>query len=119
MQLNFINKLDYFIYFIIFIKIIFIISALGYIISSHSQNEYLKTILDPKFKYWRDRTEFIFTASNAALLIYFFKPGTNHKINSETSILFFLFGWILLFTANWNLFFKEAHWYHFISRAWA
>jgi len=111
-------RLDYFIFFVFFIKIIFIISAIGTILASHSNNDYIHSILNPKFKYWRDRTEFIFTASMAVLLIYFFRPGHHHKINKESSLLFFLFGIILLFTANWNLFIEEAPWFYSITRSW-
>ena len=45
------------------------------------------------------------------LLIYHFKPGKNKPISEETSLLFFLFGWILIFTAKWSIFVKEAPWY--------
>jgi hypothetical protein len=48
----------------------------------------------------------------AILLIYQFHPRLSKKpINQETSLLFFLFGWVLLFTAKWSIFIKEAHWY--------
>jgi hypothetical protein len=53
----------------------------------------------------------------SCLLIYHFKPGYLKPISKETSILFFLFGWILLITAKWELFFAEATWYEKISQA--
>ena len=113
--MNFETKLDFFLFFIILIKIVFILSAVGHLVLSHSASNKAKKI-DTEFVYWKERTEFIFFASMAVLLIYHFKPGKNKPISEETSILFFLFGWILLITAKWNLFFKEAPWYkQFVS----
>ncbi len=114
MQLKFETPLDFFIIFIIFIKILFILSAIGHLILSHSSSAAAQKE-DPKLLYWKERFEFIFIASMSILLIYHFKPGKNKPISEETSILFFLFGWILLFTAKWSIFFKEASWYKRIS----
>ena len=105
------DKLDYFLTFIIIIKIIFALSAVGHIVLTHIPNDTLEKKYDSKLVYWKERTEFVFVASMAVLLIYHFKPGKNKPINEETSILFFLFGWITLITANWGLFFTEANWY--------
>jgi len=111
MQLKFETSLDYFVFFIILIKIVFIISAIGHLFLSHSTNEKAAK-LDPKLVYWKERTEFVFIASMAILLIYHFHPRLSKKpISEETALLFFLFGWILLFTAQWSLFFTEATWY--------
>jgi hypothetical protein len=106
--------MDFFVLFIIFIKIIFIISSIGHIFLSHSVNQKAQQI-DPQLVYWKERTEFIFIVSMAILLVYYFKPGQHKHIDTETSFLFFLFGLILLFTANWNLFIKEAPWYQRIT----
>ena len=112
MQLKFDTTLDYFIFFIILIKLIFIVSALGHIILTFTSNEKLLEKVDPKLLYWKERTEFVFIVSMAVLLIYHFHPRLSKKpISEETSLLFFLFGWILLFTSKWNLFFTEANWY--------
>jgi hypothetical protein len=118
MPTHFDDKLDLLIIFIIFIKIIFVISAAGHIILSHSSNAYLHNKIDPKLLYWKERTEFIFVASMSILLIYYFKPGQNRPITQESAILFFLFGWILLFTAKWSLFFTEAPWYQKLVKSW-
>lgn len=112
MSLKFDTTMDFFILFIIFIKIIFIISAVGHLILSHSSGTQAKNI-DPKLVYWKERTEFIFVISMAILLIYNFNPRyTNNPVGHETSLLFFLFGWILILTAKWSLFFKVAPWYN-------
>jgi hypothetical protein len=116
MQLKFETWLDIFIYFIIIVKLIFIVSAIGHLILSHSVNEKAKTI-DPKLVYWKERTEFIFIISMSILLIYHFNPRLTPKpINHETSLLFFLFGCILIFTAKWNLFITESKWYQLIFK---
>jgi hypothetical protein len=111
MQLKFDTTLDYLVFFIILIKIIFLISAIGHLIFSHAKSDKAAK-LDARFVYWKERTEFIFIASMAVLLIYHFHPGLSKKsISEETALLFFLFGWILLFTAKWELFFTESNWY--------
>jgi hypothetical protein len=111
MQLKFEKTLDYFLFFIILIKIIFVGAAVGHLIFSHLDNEKAKRI-DPTLVHWKERTEFIFIISMSILLIYQFHPRLSKKpINPETSLLFFLFGWILLYTANWSIFIKEAPWY--------
>lgn len=114
MNLKFETWLDYMIFFIIIIKIVFIISAVGYVILSHSKN-YTAEKIDPKLLYWKERTEFIFTICMSILLIYHFNPRFSKKpISDDTAILFFLFGWILIFTAKWSLFIQEAPWYKLI-----
>jgi hypothetical protein len=110
MQFNFETKLDFFIFFIFIIKIVFILSAIGHLVLSHSTSSVSQKI-DPELILLKERTEFIFIASMAILLIYHFKPGKNKPISEETSILFFLFGWVLLLTSKWSLFIKEATWY--------
>jgi hypothetical protein len=52
------------------------------------------------------------------LLIYHFNPRYLSKpISSETKLLFFLFGWVLIITAKWGIFVKESPWYEEISNA--
>jgi hypothetical protein len=50
------------------------------------------------------------------LLIYHFNPRNPVPVPKDTNILFFIFGLILLFTANWSLFFKEAKWHNLLSQ---
>ena len=99
------------VYFIILIKILFLISTLGVIIFSHyNKNSDSSQMLDVKFSYWKKKTEFIFVFFMSLLLIYIFNPWYKHRkyITRELEILFFLFGYILLFTADWSTFFKES-----------
>ncbi len=102
---------DHFLLFIILIKFIFVIAAIGHIIFTFIPNSKFEEKYDPKLVYWGQRTEFIFILSMGILLIYHFKPGKLIPINKETSMLFFLFGWVTLITANWGLFFTEPSWY--------
>jgi hypothetical protein len=104
--------LDLFLLFIIVVKIIFVISAIGHIILSQLTSDKAKQ-LDPKLLFWKERTEFVFIISMAILLIYHFNPRFSKKpiINTEISLLFFLFGCVLIITAKWNLFIHEAPWY--------
>lgn len=115
MHFNFETKLDFFIFFVFIIKIVFVLSAIGHLVLSHATSS-LSQKFDPTLVVIKEQTEFVFIASMAILLIYHFKPGKNKPINEETSILFFLFGCVLLLTANWGLFFKEASWYQSIVR---
>jgi uncharacterized membrane protein YfcA len=111
MQIKFEKTIDYFLFFIILIKIIFVGSAVGHLILSHLHNDRAQRI-DPKLVYWKERTEFIFIVSMAILLIYQFHPRLYKKpINQETSF------WVLLFTAKWSIFIKEAPWYKTFSLA--
>ena len=113
MSFQFISSLDYFVFFIIFIKIVFVISAVGHLILSHLS---IGQKLDSALVYWKERTEFIFIISMSILLIYTFRINHEKPINKETALLFYLFGWILLITAKWGIFVKEANWYKVISQ---
>ena len=110
------TKLDYYVVFLIFIKCIFTASALGHIVLSHT-NSYLSKY-DQSFLYWKERTEFIFIVSMSILLIYYFYPAGNPApMSGETKMLFFLFGWILLVTAKWKIFFTETPWFQRVVNA--
>lgn len=106
--------IDIFIYFIIFIKVLFLITVFGkYIFSNYDKNSKNSKLLKEKFEYWRERFEFIFIICMAILLIFIFSPRHSHQvyINKEMTILFYLFGFILIITSKWGIFFKEAKWY--------
>jgi hypothetical protein len=109
--MKFETSLDLFVLFIVLIKIVFVLSAVGHLVLSHSANTDLQKKVDPKLTYWKERTEFIFIISMSILIIYHFKPGNNKPLSEETTLLFFLFGIILLLTAKWSIFIKEAPWY--------
>ena len=102
--------INYHIYiiFIILVKIGFIVLALTHLYLKHhgkTNSEKDKNVL-----FWKDRFEFVFIILMACLLIYLFNPRKDRSfmINYETKLLLFLFGFILLITANWNTFIEES-----------
>ena len=97
-----------YILFIILIKIGFIIMALTHIYLKTKGKEH--SDLDKKIEYWKERFEFIFVALMALLLIYIFNPRTDRNIlvDKETKILLYMFGFILIITAKWDVFIKES-----------
>lgn len=94
--------------FIFLIKIGFILMAVTHIYLTAKGEK--KSDLDKKILYWKERFEFIFIAAMAALLIYLFNPRKNRTtmIDSETNLLLYLFGFVLIITAKWDKFFKES-----------
>ena len=58
----------------------------------------------------KEQTEFAFVFLTSILMIAIFYPRQNNMkyINEHVKLLFYLFGWILIITANWNLFFHES-----------
>ena len=110
------KKFDAYIYLILVIKIAYIFLTVTHI--------YLKikgrgdSAFDIEILYWQHRFEFIFVCLMSFLLIYLFNPmKPNVVIDSETKLLFFMFGFALLLTANWNVFVHEAKWFTYIQRS--
>ena len=73
--------------------------------------------LDKKFVYWKERFEFVFVLLMAILLIYLFNPRRKEMvmIDGETKVLFYLFGFVLIITADWSVFFREAKWFKYLQ----
>ena len=101
-----------YIYFITAIKFVFFILAIIHLyLRSKGQAD---SDLGKNIEYWKERIEFIFVILMSFLLIYLFNPRYNNKVllNFETNLLLYLFGFILIITAKWSLFFKEAKWFN-------
>ncbi len=115
--MKFESTFDFLIFFIVIIKLVFLFSAVGHVVLTHLPKSMgiNMGLTDAKLLYWKERTEFIFIASMSVLLIYHFRPGHLKPIPAESSLLFFLFGWILLITAKWDLFFIDAKWFSSIE----
>ena len=100
--------LDKYVLFIFMVKIIFVILALTnvYLKIKKSKDKKLIAVID----YWKQRVEFVFIALMSMLLIYIFNPRTNRilLINKESKLLFYLFGFILLITAKWEVFITDS-----------
>ena len=110
------SGLDFYVLFLIIIKTIFVVAALGHVVLAHTTSSFDK--YDTKILYWKERTEFVFIVSMSILLIYYFHPFIkSNPMSSETRLLFFMFGWIILITANWKIFITEAPWFQKFSDA--
>jgi hypothetical protein len=93
---------------IIIIKVIFITLAVTKLYVSRKEPNNKKKINNLDF--WKKRFEFIFTSLMAILLIYLFSPRANriNMIDNETKLLLYLFGLILLLTADWQHFLSSS-----------
>jgi hypothetical protein len=111
------NYFSAYIYSIIGIKFIFILMAVTHIILKIKGE--LGSDLDNKILYWKERIEFVFIILMAILLIYIFNPRMPHTnlLNFEVKLLFYLFGFILIITADWGVFFHESKWFKYLQQA--
>lgn len=111
----------WFVLFIILVKIIYSIAYYSHIIISNISEE-LTDEYDEDILYWKHVTEFIFILCMSILLIYHFYPdnGTIQRpimVDKETRLLFLLYGVILIFTADWTIFFdKNSHFIQLINK---
>ena len=105
------NAFDLYIILIFVVKFLFIILSFSHLYMKVKGKE--KTELDAKVSFWKGRLEFIFIVLMSLLLIYLFNPRTSrlNKVTGETKLLLYLFGFVLLFTANWDTFITEAKWF--------
>ena len=97
---------DYLIYFTFFIKLIFIGSVLSLKYVKHkNKNANTQTLT-----FWKERSEFIFKACLSLILIILFNPRkkTPLVIDTETKLLLYLYGFIVILQADWEQFFKES-----------
>jgi Ca2+/Na+ antiporter len=110
--------MDYFTYYLFLLfalKIIFMVMAFTtiYLKVKGKENSKLYKILF----YWKERDEFVFIILMAFLLIYLFNPRKNrlNRINAEAKLLLYLFGIVLLITADWSNFVEESKWFQQIQ----
>ena len=76
-----------------------------------NQIEIQKNIETQKhIEFWKARIEFIFICLMSILLIFLFNPRQNrlNLITYEAKLLIFLFGIILIITAEWKQFYTES-----------
>jgi hypothetical protein len=100
-----------FIYVIIGIKALFLFSTLSNLfLTKIIKNDSLIKKYSHKLDKIKEQTEFIFIILTSILLIAIFYPRQNNLkyIDSHVKLLFYLFGWILIITAKWDLFFHES-----------
>jgi hypothetical protein len=88
----------------IFLKIIYFTMSLIYFISTkYYKNDLF--IINTSL-YWKEVTENIYKIGMALLIIFLFFPGLNNEkyLTKEIYLLLTIFGFILLFTSDWNFF---------------
>ena len=95
---------------IIMIKVIFILLKLT---AFYNRVMGIKdTLFSTNVLFWADRVEFIYTFLMAILIIALFRNAINEGFlciyDKETLFLMYVFGFILLFTADWNEFISES-----------
>jgi hypothetical protein len=93
---------------IIIVKVIFIILLITQFYFKYKQPNNTKLLNN--LKLWRTQIEFIFIFFMSLLLIYLFNPRINrvYIIDYETRLLLFLFGIILIISADWEQFFTNV-----------
>jgi hypothetical protein len=95
---------------IIMIKVIFILLKLTAFYNRVMGNT--DTLFGTNVLFWADRVEFIYTFLMAILIISLFrnavKVGMICIYDKETIFLMYVFGFILLLTADWNEFISES-----------
>ena len=100
------NIIEFIIYIIIIIKILFLITTIGHLILSHTRKQTPKTKeFDEEFSAWREKFEFVFIVMMSCLLIFIFTPWADntHYMTTTMKFLFYVFGFILILSADWNL----------------
>ena len=106
--MKFNNWYDYFIVFILITKLIYGILFTIHIylkIKGRTGDEY-----DSKIVYYKDNLEIIFVISMSILLLYLFYPKHINppEIDTQSRLLLFLYGIIILFTLDWTKFIDES-----------
>lgn len=104
------NAYNLLIILIIMIKVVFILLKL---VAFYNRVMNIKdTLFSTNVLFWADRVEFIYTFLMAILIIALFKNAVKVGVlciyDKETIFLMYVFGFILLFTADWNEFISES-----------
>lgn len=109
--MHIIKKTIYFLVtFAIIIKVIFLLAAILFYV-----NQTLKINMDDNLLLnaikLKDKSEFIYQITVALLIIIIFNPWYNNMrfISKEITILFFIFGIIIIISADWNNFFIKKY----------
>ena len=114
--MKFNNWYDYFIVFILITKLIYGILVAIHIylkIKGRGDDEY-----DSKIVSYKDQLEIVFIISISILLLYLFYPKYVNppEIDTQTRLLLFLYGIIILFTLDWTKFIDKSSFIKFIRK---
>lgn len=107
--MNFVNYVDYFLFFMLIVKTVFLVSAIGHVITIRSVNPKIQQheLLMRKIS---DTSEMIFVFGMSLFLVYYFFPNKkNFIINKETAILLFAYGFVMLIGAVKKYHFPTPH----------
>jgi hypothetical protein len=99
MLFKFEKAIDYFLFLMLIVKAIFLISAVGHVVTIHANNPNIQKheLLMRKIS---ETTEMIFIFGMSLFLIYFFFPRRkSFPINKETALLLFAYGIVMLLGA--------------------
>ncbi len=93
------KAIDYFLFFMLIVKFIFLISAVGHVITIRSNNPKIKQH-ELLMRRISGTTEMIFIFGMSLFLIYYFFPRRRQfEINRETAVLLFAYGIVMLLGA--------------------
>jgi hypothetical protein len=94
----------------IIIKVVFLLSAILYYINKKLKINIDDNLLLNVMKI-KDNSEFIYQITIALLIIIIFNPWYNNMrfISKEIIILFFIFGIIIIISADWNHFLMKKN----------
>lgn len=104
----------WFVLFIIAVKFAYSVAYYGNLIITSISDDFAKDFkkYEADLFYWKQVTEFTFVLCMSILLIYHFYPSRDTiqqpiLVDKETRLLFLLYGFILISTAKWTIFFDE------------
>ena len=106
------NYLDIYVIIIFIVKICFIIlSLLDKFLKLRDYNPNTINLLH----YLKDRLELLFKLLMSLFLIYMFYPYRKKplELDFESRLLLYLFGFVLIITANWHLILEDSIYYLF------
>ena len=102
------KKLDIYVFLVFSLKITFVIVSIYGVFLNHQKTTNQAKI--DKNKRLKKAVEFLFVLLMSFLLIYLFDPRKDRisLIDSKAKMLLFLFGFILIVTANWDVIVYES-----------
>lgn len=117
--MNFFNLV---VYFTFLIKITFVVLAIyhGILVAKNKKHKSDKTEKSlQKVEYFKNRFELLFKFLMSLLLIYVFYPRRTIPIQQsfEFKVLCFVFGIILLLSANWETIFHDSIYIKYIEKS--
>ena len=94
---------DLFVWFVVFVKIIFVLTTLLHFVSLRASSSHVVVKkISPKLARVKTVSEFMFTICMAIILLCHFNPYHRVPLTYESSLLMYLFGFILVLTAKWS-----------------